>query len=59
MIPRRKGYAEKEGEAILRRQRAKQRKRETIGISIGGSLAFTFFWICYCLWVSGNTPIFK
>ena len=56
---RRVGYAEREGEARLRRERAKQLKRETIGVSIAGSLAFTFFWVCYCLWVSGNTPIFK
>lgn len=56
---RRIGYAEREGEARLRRERAKQLKRETIGLSIAGSLAFTFFWVCYCLWVNGQTPIFK
>ena len=56
---RRVGYAEREGEARLRRERAKRLKRETIGVSIAGSLAFTFFWICYCLWVNGQTPIFK
>lgn len=56
---RRIGYAEREGEAILRRQRKEQRKRETIGVCIAGGLAVAFFWICYTLWVTGNTPIFK
>ena len=56
---RRRGYAERAGEAAIRRQRAKQRKREAIGVSIAFGLTATFFWICYALWVSGNTPIFK
>lgn len=56
---RRIGYAERAGEAAIRRERAKQRKRETIGVSIAFGLAATFFWISYALWVSGNTPIFK
>lgn len=41
------GYAEREGEAAIRRQRIKQRRREIIGVSIAGGLAFVFFWICY------------
>lgn len=56
---RRVGYAEREGEAIIRKQMAKQKRKEVIGVSIAGGLAVAFFWICYCLWVSGNTPIFK
>lgn len=56
---RRIGYAERAGEAAIRRERVKQRKREAIGVSIAFGLAATFFWICYALWVSGNTPIFK
>jgi len=56
---RRIGYAERAGEAAIRRQRAKQRKREAIGAGIAFGLAAVFFWTCYALWVSGNTPIFK
>lgn len=56
---RRIGYAEREGEAIIRKQMAKQKRKEVIGVSIAGGLAVVFFWVCYCLWVSGNTPIFK
>ena len=58
-MTRRIGYAEREGEAILRRKMAKQRKREIIGVSIAGGLAAAFFCVCYALWVSGNTPIWK
>ena len=50
---RRIGYAEREGLAVIKRQRAKQRKQEAIGISIAGGIAMTFFWICYALWVNG------
>lgn len=56
---RRIGYAEREGEAILRRQRKAQRRKETIGLCIAIGLSFAFFWTCYVLWVTGNTPIFK
>ena len=56
---RRIGYAEREGLAAIKRQRAKQRKQEAIGISVGGGLSMLFFWVCYALWVSGNTPIWK
>jgi len=56
---RRKGYAEIEGEAMLRRQRAKQRKKEAICMSIAGGITFAFFWTCYVLWATGNTPIWK
>ncbi len=56
---RRIGYAERAGEAAIRRERAKQRKRETIGVSIAFGLTAVFFWTCYALWVTGNTPIFK
>lgn len=49
---RRIGYAEREGLAVIKRQRAKQRKQEAIGISIGGGLSMLFFWICYCIWVN-------
>ena len=59
MYYRRIGYAEREGLAVIKRQRAKQRKQEAIGISIAGGLAAAFFWVCYALWVSGNTPIWK
>lgn len=50
---RRIGYAEKEGLAILKRERAKARRQEAIGVSIAGGIAITFFWVCYCLWVNG------
>jgi len=56
---RRIGYAEREGEAILRRQRKAQKKRETIGVCIAFGLTAVFFWTCYVLWATGNTPIFK
>ena len=56
---RRLGYAEREGLAVIRRQRKQQRKREAIGVSIAGGLTLTFFWICYWLWVTGQTPIWK
>lgn len=56
---RRIGYAERAGEAAIRRERAKQRKREAIGVSVAFGLTAVFFWICYGLWVTGNTPIFK
>lgn len=56
---RRIGYAEREGEAIIRRQRKAQRRKETIGLCIAIGLSFAFFWTCYVLWVTGNTPIFK
>ena len=49
---RRIGYAERECLAVIKRQRAKQRKQEAIGISIGGGLSMLFFWICYCIWVN-------
>jgi len=47
---RRIGYAEKEGLAIIRKERARQRRNEAIGISVAGSIAITFFWICFCIW---------
>lgn len=56
---RRIGYAEREGEAVIRRQRKAQRRKETIGLCIAIGLSFAFFWTCYVLWVTGNTPIFK
>ena len=56
---RRIGFAERAGEAAIRRQRAKQRKREAIGVSIAFGLTAVFFWACYALWVSGSTPIWK
>ena len=56
---RRIGYAERGGEAILRRQRKAQKKRETIGVCIAFGLTAVFFWTCYVLWVTGNTTIFK
>lgn len=56
---RRIGYAEREGEAVIRRQRKAQRKKETIGLCVAIGLSFAFFWTCYVLWVTGNTPIFK
>lgn len=56
---RRIGYAEREGEAILRRQRKAQRRKETIGVCVAFGLTAVFFWTCYILWVTGNTPIFK
>lgn len=54
---RRIGYAEREGEAILRRQRKAQRRKELIAFAIvfGGAMAF-FCWAFY-MCVSGNTPI--
>lgn len=52
-VRRRKGYAEVAGEAVIRRQIAKQRKQEAIGLSVGGGLSMLFFWICYCIWVNG------
>ena len=51
---RRIGYAEKEGLAVIRRERAKARKQEAIGIGGAGSIALTFFWVCYCIWVNGG-----
>ena len=56
---RRIGYAEREGLAVIKRQRKQQRRREAIGISIAGGLSMVFFWSCYMLWVTGQTPIFK
>ena len=54
---RRIGYAEREGEAILRRQRKAQRRKERIvyAIVFGGTMAF--FWWAFYMCVSGNTPI--
>ena len=48
---RRIGYAEKEGLAVIRRERARQRRNETIGVCIAFGLAAVFFWTCYVLWV--------
>lgn len=59
IYPRRMGYAEREGEAILRKKRAQQMKREAIGVSIAGGIAITFFWFCFYLWNTGQTPLFK
>ena len=56
---RRIGYAEREGLAVIKRQRKQQRRREAIGVGIAFGIAATFFWICYMLWVTGQTPIFK
>lgn len=50
---RRIGYAEREGLAVIRRERAKARKQEAIGVSVAGGIALTFFWICYCIWANG------
>lgn len=50
---RRIGYAEREGLAVIRRERAKARKQEAIGVSIAGGIAVAFFWICYCFWANG------
>lgn len=47
---RRIGYAEKEGLAILKKERAKARKQEAIGISVAGGIALAFFWTCFCIW---------
>jgi len=49
---RRIGYAEREGLAVLKKERAKARRNEAIGISVAGSIALTFFWICFCIWVN-------
>lgn len=47
---RRIGYAEKEGLAIIRKEKAKARKQEAIGISVAGGIALAFFWTCFCIW---------
>lgn len=47
---RRIGYAEKEGMAILKKERARQRRNEAIGISVAGGIALAFFWICFGIW---------
>lgn len=54
---RRIGYAEKEGLAVIRRQRAKQRRKDLIGagIVIGAVLVF-FSWAVY-MFATGQTPI--
>ena len=54
VMNRRIGYAEREGLAVIRRERAKARKQEAIGISVAGAIALTFFWVCYCIWVNGG-----
>lgn len=54
---RRMGYAEREGEAILRRQRKAQRRKELIAFAIVFGGAMTFFCWAFYMCVSGNTPI--
>lgn len=49
---RRIGYAEREGLAIIRKERAKARRNEAIGIALAGGIALTFFWICFGIWVN-------
>ena len=46
---RRIGYAEKEGLAVLKKQRAKQLKKEAIILSIIGAGAVAFF--CWAAWM--------
>lgn len=53
VMNRRIGHAEREGLAVIRRERAKAIKQEAIGVSIAGGIAVAFFWICYCIWANG------
>lgn len=53
VMGRRIGYAEREGLAAIRKERARQRKQEAIGVGIAGGIAVTFFWVCYALWANG------
>lgn len=48
---RRIGYAEREGMALIRKERARARRNEAIGISVAGGIALAFFWICFAIWV--------
>lgn len=54
---RRIGYAEREGEAIIRRQKAKQRRKDLIVTAIVCGGVFAFFWWAFWMYVTGNTPI--
>ena len=55
----RRGYAEIEGEAILRRKRKAQKKKELIQISIVSAAVFGFVAWAFWMYLSGNTPIWK
>lgn len=47
---RRIGYAEREGLAVLKKERAKARRQEAIGIGVAGGIALAFFWACFGIW---------
>ena len=51
-MKRRIGYAEREGLAVLKKERARARKNEAIGIAVAGGIALAFFWICFGIWVN-------
>ena len=54
---RRIGYAEREGEAILKKERARQRRKDLIITAIVCGGVFVFFWWTFWMYINGNTPI--